>query len=647
MVLLEKISRNDAFKEMIALEGGIQVIVDIAINIHINVKEIVKLGLTTLANLAFNSIANIGRIVAGNGVKAVELSMQTYADEPRLLENATCVLSNLMFGSDDNKLMIGQTCGDEIVHIIRMHAVDVKLFKMALRALGNLSYCDANIRWIVNHGAAAVIVKGMELNQKDEECLQLAVEVMGNFASLEEEGAEETISEVLYAEGAAKAIIDTMLQHDFNGALVRSGLDALANLANDQGTTEKMAVDLQVVQLVLKIMKTHDWDVELIEHAVPLLATITYTPACIPIIADLDGIPVLLGSMDAHSAHRAVLDAAQMALTNLAVNEKVRQTFKDMKGVRTLLNLMEKNAAHKEYVVEVLATLTRFCGNESLSTEIAEQGVPLVMKLIADYKDDPDFLTAACRLLGHLAFVTSNLRVIVQYSGISAVLTAMGAHPGHRALMVRCIQTVDNIAMASRENAQMVIEEGGREMITAVMSAYGDDDEIQRFGKSAVLSMSALENLARAQETSKKTAKGPVKKVEEEVVDPLAEFRHMLSAGSVLTVWTKGSSRTAHVLMSPDYRSIVWQDPKSNAKLGAIDLRSVSNVVAGPQEGHKKSRLALGSRAANPELCFSIVGDRASLDLEGAVKGDVLKWTNALRAVLQVAKSNPSQLLRG
>ena len=96
-----------------------------------------------------------------------------YPDEPRLLENATCALSNLMFGSDDNKLMIGQTCGDEIVHIIRMHSADAKLFKMALRALGNLSYCDANIRWIVNHGAAAVIVKGMDLYAKDEEGLQV------------------------------------------------------------------------------------------------------------------------------------------------------------------------------------------------------------------------------------------------------------------------------------------------------------------------------------------------------------------------------------------------------------------------------------------------------------------------------------------
>ena len=79
VALLEKISRNDAFKEMIAAEGGIQVVIEIGITRHIATKEIVKLCLSTLANLAFNSARNIGRIMAAGGVAAVELAMQTCA----------------------------------------------------------------------------------------------------------------------------------------------------------------------------------------------------------------------------------------------------------------------------------------------------------------------------------------------------------------------------------------------------------------------------------------------------------------------------------------------------------------------------------------------------------------------------------------
>jgi hypothetical protein len=49
---------------------------------------------------------------------------------------------------------------------------------MALRALGNLSFCDENIRFIVEtHHATQAIVNGMRINSKDEEALQVRKEV--------------------------------------------------------------------------------------------------------------------------------------------------------------------------------------------------------------------------------------------------------------------------------------------------------------------------------------------------------------------------------------------------------------------------------------------------------------------------------------
>ncbi len=42
------------------------------------------------------------------------LCMQTYPNAPRLLENAICLLSNLMYDRDDNKLLICRVCGDEV-----------------------------------------------------------------------------------------------------------------------------------------------------------------------------------------------------------------------------------------------------------------------------------------------------------------------------------------------------------------------------------------------------------------------------------------------------------------------------------------------------------------------------------------------------
>jgi hypothetical protein len=646
LVLLEKISRNDAFKELIAAEGGISVVIDIGVGRHFDKEDVCVKCLSTLANLAFNSENNIKRIMDGQGVKAVEKSMQTYPDSPRLLENAMCTLSNLMYGSDENKLTIGQTCGDEITHIVRVHHEDVNLFKMALRALGNLSYCDENIRFIVEEGAAQVIVQGMQSNSKDEEALQLAMEVIGNFASLEEEEeGKASVSSIILAQGGTQEIINRMKEFSFNSAILKSGMDALSNIANDVETTERMAKEQGIVQLIIEIMQSHDWDEQLIEHAVPLLATLTYSRECVLLITSLDGIPVLLSAMDAHGSNEELLASAQMALTNLAAAEEARAALRNINGINTILTQTEANLHQKPYVREVMSTFTRLCGDDGLSSTIAETGMHLIMRAITKYEDDAEFLTEAFRLLGHLAFVESNLTVIVQHNGIQAVIQAICKHPDYQPLMVRAIQTVDNIAMANKENAAIVIEEGGKELIEEIMEAYPDDEEIQRYGKSAILSMSALENLSKSAEITAKAAAGPKQRLAEEAAakDPLADVRNMLSAGSILNVWTKGSSKPCHVLISPDWRSIVWQDPKKSKKLGAMDLRSVVQIKEGLGDGHTK-RGMMGRKSADEACAFSVVGERTSLDLETTVSLDVKKWVNALTKLHTVFKTNPGAL---
>ena len=92
-----------------------------------------------------------------------------------------CGLSNAMFISDENKLLIGQACGDEIVDIIFDHATHLDLFKMAMRALGNLSVIDENVDKVIRCGAVRSIVAGMRHASEDGEAMLIAVQVMGNF----------------------------------------------------------------------------------------------------------------------------------------------------------------------------------------------------------------------------------------------------------------------------------------------------------------------------------------------------------------------------------------------------------------------------------------------------------------------------------
>jgi hypothetical protein len=664
LVLMERISRNDTFKELITASGGLEVLIDVAIPRHVAIEEIALKSLSTMANLAFNSQNNIAAIMAKGGVKAVEKSLQQWPNHPRILENAMCVLSNLMYGSEENKLTIGQTCGDEVTGVIRDHPKDVNLFKMALRALGNLAYCDENIRFIVEaNSATKAIVAGMRANPKDEEALQVAMEVIGNFASLDEAppdvdedgnviNPKDSICMIILREAGCAEIIATMKRFPHNSSLLKAGMDALSNVANDTEVTELMARKQNIIPTAIEIMQQHDWDEELVKHAVMLLASISYCRECLPLIAQLDGIHVLLSAMEQHGSNHELLQSAQLAISNLAGDETARNTLRDMEGVRTILGIFEHNITAKGFVQEVFRTLIRLCTDDKLSSAIAQDGMHIIMSGIERYQRDPEFLTSAFRLLGHLAFVESNLTIIVQHNGIQRVIQAITEHPDYQPLIVRGIQTLDNIAMANKENAAIVIDEGGKELIEMIMAQeqYAEDDDVQRYGKSALLSMSALENLSKSAEITAKAAKASAAKKNAPVVeaarptDPLADVRLTLSAGKIMKVWTKGSASAAHVLVSPDFKSIVWQDIKSQKKLGALDMRQVVAIRGGVGEGHKKSSSILGGKAADAELCFSVVGDRSSLDLECTTTREQKTWVDALQRLLTVYRTTPHLL---
>jgi hypothetical protein len=661
LALLERISRNPVYKDQVADQGGMEAVLDVALVRHQGVEEVALKALSCLANLAFNSDRNIKTLMARNVVGAVDSCLKRYSKAPRVLENAMCVLSNLMFGSDENKLEIGKKCAAAVVSIVRDLPQDANLFKMALRALGNLSFCDENIRMIVEtHHATKAIVVGMRAHPKADDLQHVAIEVLGNFASLEDEAPEvdaegnqvnqrDSIQALILREQGTAQIIASLKTYASNSSIVKAALDALASIANDSEVTEMMVEKQNLVVTVIDVMQSNDWDLEIVSRCVTLIAVMTYAKDVLKAIAQNDGITMLLSAMEQHGSSQPVLASAQLALTNLATSEEARTQLRNMDGVSILLSLFETNMGNKEFVAESLKTMTRLCADDSLSKAIAADGMHLLLQAVDRY-DEPGFLTTAFRLLGHLAFVESNLTIIVQHNGIQRVISAISAFPDHLALMVRCIQTLDNIAMANKENAAIVIDEGGMELIETIKETYPDSGEIQKAGNSALLSLKALENLAKSADITAKAARlgklGGNKTVIDAMPakDALSDHRGLLKSGKVLTVWSKGSSVAAHVLVSPDWKSIVWQEIKApQKKLGAIDLRNITGVKSGMSEGHKKGMLSM-SKACDPDNAFSLTADRNPLDLEAGSARERDNWVKALSALMQMYKSDPASL---
>lgn len=655
LVLLERISRNDKYKSICAKEGGVDVVVTVAIGRHYRDRELATRALATLANLAFNSTENIEAIVEAKGIEAVEKCMQTHRSDPRCLESCVCCLSNIMWADDEIKVLVGQAVGDELTLLVDDFATkDAALVKMALRAIGNCTYSVENVRYVaVENHATAAIVNAMRFFKGDAELLQLACEVIANFASLEEDGPPEdltgraadewtSVQHVVFEEEGALEVLTAVQRMQSHSSVVKAGLDALNNICSDLEVAAAMVETTAVVTTLIDLGRSFDWEAQLLEHLMPLLATISESPVAAAAVVSLDGIPVIVSALEQHGLESPdLLYAGQLALSSLAVHEEARNAFANSNTIQTLIEFIATHSTNKAYVSEALTTLTRLCAKDELSERIAQDGLLTIMSVAEDQRDDADILKDCLRLITHLSFVEANLKAIIQSGGLSILINSVVDHPDSRDLVLRAVRGIDAVAMSSKENAALTIEEGGQDLLEDVLASYPDDEEIQRAGKSAILSMSALDQLKKSEVVGHRAARAAKKKGAELPDDPLGAARSKLAAGRVMSVWTKGVPKPAHVLVAPDFRSIVWQDAKTKDKLGALDLRSVVEIRSGPGTDHKKR---LMGKAADPDKCLCIEGERTTLCLETINKGQRAEWVEAFSLLLRVFKTDPTAL---
>jgi len=334
----------------------------------------------------------------------------------------------------------------------------------------------------------------------------------------------------------------------------------------------------------------------------------------------------------------------QQCICNLVIMEEARDVVMEINAVPTLMGLLEACSGYVEFCREAFRTITRLCTDKGTSILIASTSMHVIMGTIKQQDEDEKFLDVAFKTLGAIAHEPSNLKAIVNHEGIQRIITAITMHPDYAPLMKSAIQSLDNIAMASQDNASIVIEEGGKELLEMVMESHKDNADIQRYGKSALLTMSALEGLSRSKNITERAARSKARGGAEVKEDPLGEFRHVLSAGKVMKLWNSGSSRAVHVLASADFRSIVWQEVGSTKKLGALELRAVVLVRAGIEsKGFKRGFMSLEA-AAKVEHCFSVVGDHSNVDLEAGNVKEREKWVAAFTKLHEVFKTNPAGL---
>lgn len=533
--------------------------------------------------------------------------------------------------------------------------------KMAIRCLGNLSGIDQNILTLVFSHTTQTLVQSLESHPEDDEILQMGIEVIGNFAGLDDEDediadelGERSVYDAILSDGGVSGIIAAIEANESNSSLMLSAIEALTNIASDTSAAEEVAV-LGCVEMVLQVMVSHDWDDGILHSSVELLAMLSISESGLAALKDCDGIQTVLNAMDGSDVNdnEFLLNGCRV-LNSVAIDPDARHIIAENNGVKLLLGLMERCTAQLDveeiedddeneelrFLQNATHVLTRLAVDDRLSAEVAS-----FMHIILDMcrtLNEAQFLSTVFGLIGQVAFLKENIANIVQHRGIEVIMTAISEHVEEENLIVKAIKTLDNISTANEEYAELVANIGGKQIIEQVIETYEGNEMVRSAGQSALVSMNAMISL----QTKIEMPEMPEELKPE--VDPLEKYRTMLKSGSQITEYHRGATKSRHFFASNDWSSIVLRDPKlkpNTTKKGGqviMPLRNVISVDAGKQgDNHKR----LIGRKAKDECCLNLVGTNETISVEFQVPSDAKRWCEALTALHKTYKTNRKWLL--
>ena len=240
------------------------------------------------------------RVVLADGIEALRCVMLAHITNPRILEDAMCALSNMAFTTDAVRLAIGRQCALTVVESLKVFDSDPYLFSMALRAVGNLTRCDENIVSVMAFGVGVGIESGMRKCADFPDALQVAADVVGNLASIDENHLEKAeavkalkegikrrevsdgsttkdmglddlmqldlaiaVAEWLYDEGVPQVLAATMRANYAEASIVSACLRAIQYLTETPSVLLRLTKHTSLAADVVFVLRSCDYDAEL------------------------------------------------------------------------------------------------------------------------------------------------------------------------------------------------------------------------------------------------------------------------------------------------------------------------------------------------------------------------------------------------
>ena len=373
--------------------------------------------------------SGVENLLEVKAVPAIRSIMETQMNQPRILEDSLCALSNMAYTTDEARSLIGKECGNVIVQSLQVFHEDPFLFSMALRAIGNLTRVDANIITIMQHSIGKPICAGMMANINNPDVLQIACDVLGNLVSVDEEGLDRdfaidtlrigvknikvnsakqqesvkklgfkilptpvidmvlqpsfdpkdfdfqaVVAEWLLVDGAAESCLRVLKQHYTNPEVVGSALRALQYFGEVEEILRTLCMELDYPANLALVLRSCDFDSTVCERGAYAWAQHLRLDQEVREKAfEANAHYILLSMLETHKDEPTVSDITLRVVAMATIDENSSQTLtaaKEMNSHRAVLRILQ-NTTTDDLKLHAVVLLSKWAEDRSVVKRMA------------------------------------------------------------------------------------------------------------------------------------------------------------------------------------------------------------------------------------------------------------------------------------
>uniref|UniRef100_A0A7S3K4K4 WW domain-containing protein n=1 Tax=Aureoumbra lagunensis TaxID=44058 RepID=A0A7S3K4K4_9STRA len=668
--LLSNLSKLDKMKAKLSLREYVRVLNQTSLD-HMGTSTVVNRCVNILSNLAFNNAEVIGYEYEFNVPYTLKWALQSHLADEETCEACVFAATCLLTDDEPRKKYVCEQLIPEFVECLKLYATQNSFLAKCARCMGSMSIVDECVITMTSAGVVPLIVGGMDVHLDDPKTLKIAVELLSNFGATEDEEHDQLATEALVQGEAIQAIRRVLDEHTNakQAPLMTSCFDALYNIGNDEDAA-RVITDEGLCEKTVDCLEQFDFDLHLLRQCVKLISVLTYNDFSVERLTSIHATPALLDALSAHADDEEFVVDNVLALSNLVTVPKVVRIFLEKSYLKDMLELFDVYDNHAEIIKFILITLIRLAADDDLSQKISRDGMPYIMRATANFIEDAEVLSLIFELLGQLAYVKQNLKALVGAGGIRVLLDTLDTFDDSPELIIKTVNTLDNLVSADVEYASVVLERDGEGLLKQCQNKWQNDSGVVRAIDTALLSIRTMIAQKEKQRTNRaalfarlgedhmdvnklKTEKLRNRTEDEEPEDdPIKKYRDMLVSGIVLSQWDKGKAINRKLCINADWNALLTRDTQRGSAIQArFPLKSIREIIPGYGTGHQVKSIM--SKKAKPtvkeDTCFLLKGLKDDELICFATKSpqDATRIIDALKITLNVFSKWPHRLISG